>query len=565
MRPRRSWLAAIVGCLLAIGVAAPVFAHPQIVAVEPAASAQLTTAPQLARIAFDQPIEAAFASLTLYDERASSVASGGARDPADATALLLALPPLAPGVYTAVWRAVGSDGHRVRGSWSFTLLGEVTPAPQSAAPAPPQPVPSPAQLDAPPQSAPETLARAALIAGALGAAAWPPWLLWVLGASPAWAAASRRSRWLTAACALLALLGAAAALLASGDIAAAMTTRSGTLLAVCALSAALLALLAIAGWAWLALLPAAALLGALALGGHAAGAAAGAQLASVGHALAAAVWVGGLLQLAATLPAAADIADEDRTAALRRLFERFSGAALASVALLLLTGAVAAMRELRAPAELVTTPWGRALGLKLAIVTSMLALGAYHRRRVGPQLATLIAGDAALAWLRRFRRSSGAEAALAIGVVLATASLTQTPPPQRAVAAPLAATVVAATALPVIAATAPAAPFDETQRADDLAVRLTLPPPTIGDTTAIIAVSDAQGRPLDVQRVRLTVAAEAMDMGTTQLVARSLGDGRYQVDALPLTMVDTWIVDVLVRRVDADDVTVQFRVPVGMP
>jgi Fe2+ transport system protein FeoA len=61
----------------------------------------------------------------------------------------------------------------------------------------------------------------------------------------------------------------------------------------------------------------------------------------------------------------------------------------------------------------------------------------------------------------------------------------------------------------------------------------------------------------------MTLDMQSMDMGETKIVADSAGNGTYEVKQQWLSMVGTWRVQVIVRRSDADDVTVTFMVPVG--
>ena len=101
---------------------------------------------------------------------------------------------------------------------------------------------------------------------------------------------------------------------------------------------------------------------------------------------------------------------------------RFSRLALASSALLVVTGVITAWRHLGAIDALWTTPYGWALDVKLAIVAAIAALGFYNWRYATPALSAG-SGDARLA------RASLREAALGVLVLAVTAVLVALPAP----------------------------------------------------------------------------------------------------------------------------------------
>ena len=96
--------------------------------------------------------------------------------------------------------------------------------------------------------------------------------------------------------------------------------------------------------------------------------------------------------------------------------------ALASAAVLFMSGAAGAWLQLGSVAALFTSAYGRLLLMKLALLVGIAALGALNWRRFVPRLAAA-RGVSAL------RASTGAELTLAIIVLLVTAVLTATPPP----------------------------------------------------------------------------------------------------------------------------------------
>ena len=137
------------------------------------------------------------------------------------------------------------------------------------------------------------------------------------------------------------------------------------------------------------------------------------------HAMAAAIWMGGLLGFAVVLfsgPLGALAAD--RQAKLReRSVRRFSKVATAAVVILASTGLYAILLHVPSLQALVATPYGRALLVKLGLLTFVLAIGAanFLLRGRGP-----------------FGRLVVLELLLALGLFIATGFLTSLPPASTA-------------------------------------------------------------------------------------------------------------------------------------
>jgi copper transport protein len=107
------------------------------------------------------------------------------------------------------------------------------------------------------------------------------------------------------------------------------------------------------------------------------------RFAAVVHVAAAATWVGGVAMLAAVF-AGRRRRGEDLDAA--RLVIPFSTVAGLSVALVGLAGSVLALSTVDAFGEFFTTPWGRALLAKLALVMVAGGVGAYNHYTLVPLL-----------------------------------------------------------------------------------------------------------------------------------------------------------------------------------
>ncbi len=97
-------------------------AHAYLSSATPAQNAALAASPRQVILRFNEKLETGFSGITLLDSGGKQVDTRKATvDKADPRMMTLALPLLAPGKYTVHYVAVGSDGHRRTGSYSFTL------------------------------------------------------------------------------------------------------------------------------------------------------------------------------------------------------------------------------------------------------------------------------------------------------------------------------------------------------------------------------------------------------------------------------------------------------------
>ena len=466
IRARRTcWLAGLsavaVLCLVAqfwlAAVAGPASAHAEFVSATPAPGAALTRPPALLRIVFSEPLAPRLSGVALH---ASSGAAEPARsagvDPRDASAYELALPRLRPDRYTVIWHTTSRiDGHVRWGSYAFTLLepgGAAPPAASAASgpPAGPAPLPTPAQA----ATSWAGLAGLFLVTGAA--------LMLLLGGGER-APARGPLRWLLAAGGLGTLAGA------GGQFAA---TWAGTGWQDTALPGVLAG--GPARWLWLRMgavavallawppraraarparraafarktalirktvpirktvLAAAVLVMAVSFAASGHGAASARPVAGVAfmsaHVLAASVWLGGVLGLAAVWSRCRR--PGERWVLLRR-FALVAGMAVPVVAA---TGAASALLELGSVTDFVRSEYGLALLAKLAVAAAVGAAAVSNAlvRRRGPVIATERAG--------RVRAGLWAEAGLGLLILVpaATMSVLEPPGPADAARAPVA-------------------------------------------------------------------------------------------------------------------------------
>jgi len=85
--------------------------------------ATVDAAPAEVEIRFDNPIEAMFGHLQVFNGSGADVTSGPPSVSKDGITLSVQLKPLAPGDYTVKWSVVAEDSHRTEGSYTFTVSG----------------------------------------------------------------------------------------------------------------------------------------------------------------------------------------------------------------------------------------------------------------------------------------------------------------------------------------------------------------------------------------------------------------------------------------------------------
>ncbi len=587
----RSLLSAVAVVLMLSSVSVA-YAHPQIVSAEPAPDAQLDAAPSSVRIAFNEPIEEAFASVTVLDATGRAVDRGDSgRSPDDPRVLQVSLPSLDPGVYTVAWQAVGRDGHLVRGYFTFTILG-APPAP--AAPDPTlQPTSALAMEDAPetppvslePGPTPPldllALLRSVMLISAVTAIGGLVFLLVGLPLNGKGLTAPMRQMIAGASflllMATLAFLGlytisVAGRLTLETLMVVARDTRLGqALVGRMALTLAFIATVRLSS-RWSA--GGGVVIGGLILltfssSGHAAATAQ--PFVSIAldwmHLAAATLWVGGLMALTVVL---IRWKATPTPSLVRPALMRFSKLALVSVVILTISGAFAALSYLRDVSDLWVTDYGRALLAKTTLFALVAGFGAYHLGLV--RRAAKHAATAATAIVQRMRHSVTLETALAMGVVGIAGVLTSLPHPGAtpvqtpivavpAVAPEPASIIAEETAAPEEPAPPPTPqPFAATRPAGDLRVALHVEPAVVGRNLMRITVTDEQNQLRDVQRVRVMLRLNDRDIGETSVIAEPEGEGRYVVRDQMLGIAGVWRVQVQVRRIDADDVMADFLV-----
>ena len=98
------------------------FAHGFMERASPAAGSTVHGPPASVQLWFSQPLEPAFSTLRVLDRNGKQVDRMDQRlDAGEPKLLRVSLPPLAPGSYRVLWRALSVDGHVTKGALSFVL------------------------------------------------------------------------------------------------------------------------------------------------------------------------------------------------------------------------------------------------------------------------------------------------------------------------------------------------------------------------------------------------------------------------------------------------------------
>lgn len=115
-----AWFGATV--LFVIAAHASASAHAELRRATPAAGGAVTTAPAEVVLNFSESLEGTFSSVFVHDAAGKRVDKADAHvDPADRTAMRVSLQPLSKGTYTVVWRALTTDTHQTKGTFSFRV------------------------------------------------------------------------------------------------------------------------------------------------------------------------------------------------------------------------------------------------------------------------------------------------------------------------------------------------------------------------------------------------------------------------------------------------------------
>ncbi|MFN8638036.1 MAG: copper resistance protein CopC [Dehalococcoidia bacterium] len=537
-------------------------AHAVLVRSQPAAESRLDASPPAIDLWFSEPLEARFSTFEVLDAAGKlRTVDGIAVDTQDAHHLS-GLPRRLPGgVYTVAYRTVSQDdGHEWTGTFAFTVLNPDGSVPSGQAFA----------TDV------ERGSESALIAGRwllfLGLSVLVGGALLVLldgcarrGEADVIADDAALLQLRLAIAALPAIVGglvltlvnqvlaldaSAGEVLIGSRFGVSWLARSSVLLLVIAIIAATLSMgvrHVLARRAAMVGLPVLGMTGmaTMVAQSHAAAAPgwAWAIAFDLVHFAAAGAWIGGLIGVAALFVRGVGRGTAHQEALLRRWVLPFSTLAALLVFVLVLTGVLRSLGELPTASAVVSTAYGRALLVKLALIAPVLLI-AWVNRRATQRLGNVQASAA------RFRRTLALEAGIGVLVLLSVAWLGQLPTARgfEQPKGPGAGTIT---------------DFNGIADSSDLQVHLQVSPATLGANQLRVHVYHPDGSSTgEISRVRLTIATGALS-GGQQIDAAPQGNGVFLANEGFFSLALQWNVRVEVERPGHDDVAIAFDVPIA--
>ncbi len=555
----------------------PVLAHAVPVSSDPAANAILEEAPAQVAITFSEPVVPDLSRITVLTQ-AGQTLEVGALQTVDSENLVLsvALPALNDGAYLVSWQVLSAvDGHTTSGTFSFGV-GVAELAETSTE------VSVTAQLSPTNMVARWlTLTGIALILGffAFRLFIWNPIFSGVELEKAEEVLDSHHARtglkFVTVGLALIGLglvlifidQSLSHSLLQGDNFQTWLSTRFGSmwltrfLLAVALLFHVSLFMTAgqereaLRGWQWwMGLLLAIGLALTSSLISHSAALTEDTWLATavdLAHTLAAAIWAGGLLYLAAGLRQSRQLPAESRTWLNLSLNLNFSAVAAIAVGLLLMSGGYLGSKHVGSWTALVGTAYGLMLLAKIALVLPLLGIAAVNLLVIKPRLNAAYEApetEQSSQVMRRFGRLTIAEAIIAFIILAVAGVLTDL---QRGADAPLLADAPGQTVV--------------TEMADDLNVTLTIEPALVGKNSFDVYLEDENGNPVtDATEVSLRYTFLGQSIGAAEGTASHSHDGHYILDGSYISLIGLWQVEVSIRRPNAFDSFAPFRLEAGL-
>lgn len=266
------------------------------------------------------------------------------------------------------------------------------------------------------------------------------------------------------------------------------------------------------------------------------------------HLLAAATWMGGLILLAGLVWPVRGM--EPARWQLLPLIRRFSYVAGLAVLGLAASGLFSSLVQLPTLANLLGTPYGRVLLLKLLLVGLAMLVAWVNNRLVHRRPYTLSQPDG----VRRFQHLVAAEAGLSLAILVSVAILVQTTAPRGL--------SLAAEEVPV------QIPFNQANQADDLNIHLQVSPLQVGRNTFIVHLYHDDNSAIgQVQLVRLLFDYQDAELGraSAEMQASSQDDTIFNTVGAYINQSGRWTLSVYVRRRGKDDVLTDFSLDVPSP
>jgi copper transport protein len=531
------WLAALA---LVLG-APPAAAHASLISSDPAEGEVLAEAPDDVVFTFDERVSLIDGSIQVFDAAGEAVESSAAGEDEVVTADLP--DELSNGTYVVAWRVVSADGHPISGSLTFSIGA-------------PSETVVPPDLDTGPEAGTKTdlgISQGLGYAGLLLAVGLFIFGGWILGETRLPVEATARLRrvqiWavavaLGAAALGVPLAGAYQQGLGMGglvDPASYDLALVGDDVLVLALEAmGLIVALMVRDQRAIAAVAAAAALCGPPLVGHTRAFEPVPLLlvTDVLHLSAGAIWLGGLVGLAITLPA---LRGRRRDAV--TVVARFSGVAAGVLALLAASGTLMGWRILGSWDALFGTTYGVLLLVKVGIALLIVAIAGWNRYRLLPRVTAAIGHDEGVVATALIRRTVVAEATLLLAVIAVTGFLVNQPPREQPESA------------------APAPGRVEVAMVEGYRVLATMTPGERGPNTVTVQIQDQTADPVDTFAApELSVDSDQVDLGVVPVTPT--GAGTYAAEVV-IPSSGEWRVQVSLKATKFENPVVTLSFDVG--
>jgi copper transport protein len=596
MNLRRALVVAVLAAGALVAAASPAAAHADLLETNPSQGEVLTTSPKVITLTFTEPVETTARSVRVYGADEQRV-DDGSIDVVGNT-VRVPMPELDDGAYVVTWRVTSTDAHPIEGAFTFQV--------GAAGNASGREVTGLAERLLASEGGDQTvgvlwgIARWAVFASLallLGVVAFGV-LVFPAGRTNRW---TRRLAWtgwiglVVATVVGLLLYGPYVAglgldqVLSTSLLSETLDQRLGEVWAfrLVLLGLALPVLLAFlrrvpdsdeprrlgAWWVPSAILLGIALAATPGLAGHASSGdwQTAAEITDTLHVLSMAIWLGGLVAVAAVLLPGRGAAE------LRATLPRWSRLALGCVIVIVATGAFQTWRQVGGLDALRSTDYGRILIVKLVLFAAIMVLAAfsreivfrlYHQRPAtsGGGMPVVAGGaddgDAAPdprvpdPWmpasdvderteLVRLRRSVWAEVAIAAAVLAATALLVNAAPAKA------------------IADGRTAGLVETSLESDAVTVDITLTPGRAGPNDVHVNTVSPSGAPKQVEDLTITFALPDRKIAPIEVPLRDLGSAHYLSPGFDIPFAGEWKVTAKPRLTEFEQPTLRGTIDVG--
>jgi copper transport protein len=283
-----------------------------------------------------------------------------------------------------------------------------------------------------------------------------------------------------------------------------------------------------------------------ALGGHASAQSPVALLtpANVLHVIAMSAWLGGVAVLVLALRAATGrLEGGERTRLLAAVVARFSTLAGVAIAVLLASGIVQGLVEVRTVPNLVETAFGRAVLVKIVLFAGIVALGWVNRQRLLPELRRAAddgvpPGRAGLL----LRRTLRAELLLGVAALAATGALAGYAP----------------------SVAEGQGPFSGSADIGPARLEVTVDPARVGPNEMHVYLFDRRTGAQWDETLEMTATAEMPERGIEpiELEATKAGPGHFLISGATFGVKGDWTVEIASRINDFDEFRTKVEVPI---